>query len=174
MHEEPFFRCIGQGRVYRATQEACSNRPIKALWPQARADGTEAQPADTRGDRRAFEVATARRGQTWIGQLAGSGLASCPRCRRASHILCKCGPLRQSPCCGSPLVLKTKILLFLQLFLRLRILARLQKSETGRQAIYLMRFCDVVDIQKSRNNPQSQKSCRKAGNFVFALPKRRY
>jgi hypothetical protein len=59
-------------------------------------------------------------------------------------------------------------------FLRLRILARLQKLEMSRQAIYLLRFCNVVDIQKPRNNPQSQKSCRKAGNFIFALPKRRY
>ena len=35
---------------------------------------------------------------------------------RASHILCKCGPVRQSPCCSCPLILKTKTLLFLQLF----------------------------------------------------------
>lgn len=44
----------------------------------------------------------------------------------------------------------------------------------SRQTINLLRFYDVIDIQKLHDNPQSQKSCRKAGIFVFELSKQHY
>ena len=73
--------------------------------------------------------------------------------------------------CRSDLpVAKTKISLFLQLFFDCGSLSAPKRRKwTAKQRI-LLRFCSFIGIQGSRNNPQSQKSCRKPGIFVFSLP----
>ncbi len=73
--------------------------------------------------------------------------------------------------CRSDLpVVKTKISLFLQPFCDCGSLSTPKgRKWTAKQRI-LLRFCSVIGIQESRNNPQSQKSCRKPGIFVFSLP----
>lgn len=73
--------------------------------------------------------------------------------------------------CRSDLpVAKTKISLFLQLFFDCGSLSAPKRGKwTAKQRI-LLRFCSFIGIQGSRNNPQSQKSCRKPGIFVFSLP----
>ena len=73
--------------------------------------------------------------------------------------------------CRSDLpVAKTKISLFLQLFCDCGSLSASERRKWAAKQRILLRFCSVIGIQGSRNNPQSQKSCRKPGFFVFSLP----
>lgn len=73
-------------------------------------------------------------------------------------------------CRGDLPVAKTKISLFLQLFCDCGSLSASKRRKWAAKQRILLRFCSVIGIQGSRNNPQSQKSCRKPGIFVFSLP----
>ena len=93
-----------------------------------------------------------------IRQLAGGGLASrrhrccCRRCRRCRR--CRASfahSLQMWPSTTITLLhlstrFENKNPGFSATFLRLRIFARLQKSEMSCQTINLLRFCDVFDI----------------------------
>lgn len=72
-------------------------------------------------------------------------------------------------CRGDLPVAKTKISLFLQLFCDCGSLSAPKRRKWAAKQRILLRFCSFIGIQGSRNNPQSQKSCKNVEIFVSGL-----
>lgn len=84
--------------------------------------------------------------------------------RQSAH--CDIHPLKQS------VHRENKNCSFSATFLRLRTLFRPHKAKTCRHATDYLRFCASIRNWEARNNPQSQKSCRKVEIFVSGLSER--